>query len=50
MLLHDREKLYDDLRAGSDHALSLARLFSVVDRLQRIVENGGFDHVGGGRI
>lgn len=47
MLLHNTEELDDDLGAGSDHALSLACLLGVVDRLERIVENGSLDHVGG---
>ena len=47
VLLHDREELDDDLGAGSDHALSFARLLGVVDCLESIVEDGGLDHFGG---
>ena len=47
MLLHHLQKLDDDLRAGSDHALALARLLGVVDGLERIIEDGSLDHVDG---
>ena len=47
VLLHDRQELDDDLGAGSDQDLTLASLLGVVDGLERIVEDGGFDHVGG---
>lgn len=47
MLLHDAQKLDDDFRAGSDHALTFASLLGVVDVLEGIVEDGGSDHVGG---
>jgi hypothetical protein len=43
--LHDREELGDDLGRGSDHDLSLSRLFGVVDGVERIVEDGGTSHV-----
>jgi len=47
VLLHNRQELDDDLRAGSDQDLTLAGLFGIVDALQSVVEDGGFDHFGG---
>lgn len=47
VLLHDTEEFDDDLGAGSDHALSLACLLSVVDCLEGIVKDGRLNHVGG---
>jgi hypothetical protein len=48
--LHHSEELDDDLGAWSDHDLALSRLFGVVDGIERIVEDGGFDHGGDGRF
>jgi len=39
MLLHDTEKLDNDLGAGSDQDLALSGLFGVVDGVERIVED-----------
>lgn len=50
MLLHDRQELDDDLGTGSDQNLTLAGLFSIVDALESVVENGGLDHFGGGVV
>lgn len=50
VLLHDREKLDDGLGAWADEHLSLSRLLGVVDGVQGIVEDGGFDHFGGCRF
>jgi hypothetical protein len=47
MALHDMQELDDDLRAGSDQDLALAGLLGVVDGVERIVEDGSADHVGG---
>ena len=47
MLLHDTQELDDDLGARSDEDLSLAGLLGVVERVERIVENGSLDHFGG---
>lgn len=45
--LHDLEELDDDLGGWSDHDLALAGLLGVVDGIERIVEDGSLDHVGG---
>jgi hypothetical protein len=47
VLLHNTKELDDDFGAGSDHALPLACLLGVVDRLEGIIQNGSLDHVGG---
>ena len=47
VLLHDRQIFDDDLGAGSDQDLTLASLLGIVDGLERIVQDGGFDHIGG---
>jgi hypothetical protein len=39
VLLHDAEKLDDDLGGGSDQNLSLSRLLGVIDGIERIVLN-----------
>jgi hypothetical protein len=39
VLLHDAEKLDDDLRGWSDQDLSLSGLLGVVDGIERIVLN-----------
>jgi hypothetical protein len=44
MLLHHSQELDDDLGAGPDQDLALARLFGVVDGVERIIENGCLDH------
>lgn len=46
VLLHDGEKLHDDLGARSDHDLALAGLLGVVDRIESVVEDRGADHLG----
>ncbi len=50
MTLHDGQELDDDLGAGADEHLALARLLGVVDGIERIVEDGGLDHFGGRRF
>lgn len=47
MLLHDAQELDNDLGAGADEDLALARLLGVVDGVERIVEDGGLDHFEG---
>lgn len=47
VLLHDLQELDDDLGAGPDQDLALAGLLGVVDAVERIVEDGGADHLGG---
>ena len=47
VLLHDRKELDDDLGARADHDLALAGLLGVVDGVERIVEDGCLDHIGG---
>ena len=44
VLLHDREELDDDLGGRSDQDLALASLLSVVDGVERIVEDGSLNH------
>ena len=44
MLLHDREKLDDDLGARSDHNLSLASLFGIVYGVEAVVEHRSSCH------
>lgn len=45
MSLHDAQEFDDDLRARSDEHLALAALFGVVDGVERIIEDTGFDHL-----
>ena len=45
--LHDSKELDDDLGRRTDHDLALASLLGVVDGVERIVEDGGLDHVDG---
>ena len=44
MLLHCLQELDDDLGTGSDQNLALARFLSVVDGIERIVEDARLDH------
>ena len=44
VLLHNREELDDDLGGRSDQDLALASLLSVVDGVERIVEDGSLNH------
>lgn len=44
MLLHDTEELDDDLRARSNHDLSLSSLLGIVDRLEAVIEDGCSSH------
>lgn len=46
VLLHDGQELDDDLGGWSDQDLSLTGLFSVVDGVERICEDGGSGHCG----
>jgi len=50
VLLHDAEELDDNLGGRTDENLSLSRLLGIVDRVECIVEDGGFDHIGGRRF
>lgn len=50
MLLHDGQELDDDLGRRPDEDLALAGLLGVVHGVERIVEDGGLDHFGGGRV
>ena len=47
MTLHHAEELDDDLGGWADENLTLSGLLSVVDGVERIVENGCLDHFGG---
>lgn len=47
MLLHNLQELDNDLRARANEHLALAGLLGVVDGVQRIVEDGSLDHIGG---
>ncbi len=44
MLLHNTQKLDNDFRARSDQDLSLPSLLSVIDGVERIVQDTCFDH------
>lgn len=48
MLLHHTEELDNDLRTWPDQDLALSCLFCVVDGLEGIVQDTGFDHDGDG--
>ena len=48
MSLHDTQKLDDDFRAWANKDLSFPGFFGVVDGVERIVEDAGLDHSGGG--
>jgi len=50
VLLHDLQELDNDLGAGVDQDLALAGLLGVVHGVERIVEDGSADHVGGCEI
>ena len=50
MLLHYAQELDNNLRARPDENLTLASFLSVVDRIQRIVEDTRFDHCDGLRF
>ena len=50
MLLHTMQEFDDHFRAGPNEHLTLARFFSVVDGIQRIIEDACFDHGGDGEI
>jgi hypothetical protein len=47
VLLHDAQKFDNDLRAGSNEDLALAGLLGVVDSVEGIVQDTGFDHYSG---
>ena len=44
MSLHDAQKFYNDLRAGTDQDLSLSGFFGVIDGIERIVQDARFHH------
>ena len=46
VLLHAMQEFNNDLGAGSNEHLALARFFSVIDGIQCIIENTCFDHIG----
>lgn len=50
MLLHDAQKLDDDLGRRPDQHLPLARLLGVVDGIQGVIENRSLDHFEGGGL
>ena len=45
MLLHAMQEFNNDLRAGPNEHLAFARLFSVIDGIERIIEHACFDHI-----
>ena len=47
MLLHHLQELDNDLGTGANQDLALATLLGIVDALERIVQDGRADHVGG---
>ena len=47
MSLHDAQELHNNFRAGPDEDLAFASLLSVVDGIERIVQDTSFDHSGG---
>jgi len=47
VFLHDTKELDDNLGGRTDQDLSLSRLLSVVDGIERIVEDRCLDHIGG---
>ena len=47
MFLHHLQELYNDLGAGTNHDLTLARLLGIVDALERIVQHRRSNHLGG---
>jgi hypothetical protein len=49
MSLHGAEELDNNLGAWPDQNLALSSFFSVVDALQRIVEDRCLDHIDGKR-
>lgn len=50
MSLHHAQEFYDDLRAGSDEDLALPGFLGVIDGVESIVQDAGFDHGGGLRF
>ena len=50
MLLHAMQELDNDLRAWPNQHLSFPALLSVVDGIERIIEDACFDHVLGSEI
>lgn len=50
MALHDGQEFDNDLGGWADHDLALAGLLGVVDRIERVVEDGGLDHFDGCRV
>lgn len=50
VLLHNAQEFDNDLRAGSNEDLALASLLGVVDGVEGIVQDTGFDHCGDGRL
>jgi hypothetical protein len=47
MLLHNRQKLDNDLGARADHDLTLPLLLSIVDGVKAVIEDGCTSHFGG---
>ena len=45
MLLHAMQEFNNDLGTGPNEHLALAGFFSVIDGIQRIIENTCFDHI-----
>jgi hypothetical protein len=50
MALHNRQELCDDLGRRANHHLPFSTLLSVIDGIERIVEDGGTGHFCGGRF
>ena len=46
VLLHAMQEFHDDLGARSDEDLALPRFLGVVDGVEGIIQDAGFDHVG----
>ena len=46
MLLHTMQELDDHFRAGPNEHLTLARFFSIVDGIQRVIKDTCLDHGG----
>ena len=46
MLLHNTKEFDDDFRAGPYKNLSFPSLFGIVDCIESVIEDAGFDHNG----
>lgn len=50
MLLHNAEKLNNDLRTRADEHLSFPSFFCIIDSVERIIKNTCFNHADGFEI